>query len=645
MTIKKLLLLLLIVPLVFAIQSCGKGAGEGYTPPGSGPGSPVYVKLKPARYAAQTNGCIDFYAEVHDAQGELLANIPVTFTNLSEPLGVILDRCGGIEIHTPVTTDGWGRAKITIMSTTPGFVTVLAQTNLGAQPRDRKTVLFSNCDTYDCLVLAPSLHLDVNQEPPIMPYNKPEDFIIFNPPPDPDNRANLLATVRDQYGVLIPYNAHVVWGSDHEEASFIRTESYTNENGQAAALVEFNPLSLRGGETHVNVWAYSDNVSSYYMPFDIVTFFLQPVFITSIDVSADPSVVEPSGTSEITATVWLNTGDLAPDGVPVRFSTCDAATCTVPCGVVDPLSETLAGQVMALFTAPPLPNTCRVNATANGVTGSTDILVTTELSVQPESIDVNGTVGGTATFTIRGGVPGTGYTVTADTADPNLQPVPATVVNSGDTFVVTVPAGTPDTTVTYTIMDAMGDIVEATLTVTPDALSVFPASITIDAGIGGPATFTIFGGAPPYDIFSSDPAIPPVPATVAASGDTFVVTVLAGTAATSVTYTIRDSSGDTIDATLDITLVPLAVNPVTQTISCSLFVGFQYVVTGGVPPYSSTSLNPAILTTTDNAAGFLAIPTAGACAAIPAGTSTSVSITVQDSAAGLVNATCVVTNP
>jgi len=193
MTIKKFLLLLIIVPLVFFIQSCGKGAGSGYTSPGSGQGSPVYIKLKPSRYAAQTNGCIEFYAEVHDAQGELLANIPVTFTNLSEPFGQLLDRCGGTEINPPVVinTDGWGRARVTLYSTTPGFASVLAQTYIGAQPRDTKTVLFSFCSTYDCLVLAPTLHLDVDSEPPDGILNEAQDFVIFNPPPDPDDKANL----------------------------------------------------------------------------------------------------------------------------------------------------------------------------------------------------------------------------------------------------------------------------------------------------------------------------------------------------------------------------------------------------------------------------------------------------------------------
>jgi hypothetical protein len=343
-------------------------SGDYYPPPPQD--DPNDIKLIPNRHTAQTNGCIDLYAEVHDAEGELLNNIPVFFINLSEPHGVILDNCGGIEIQTPVNTDAQGRAKITLMSTTPGFITVLAQATLGSQPRERKTVLFSQCDAYECSVLAPSVHLNVDSVPGNGIYNEASDFIISEPPPDPDNTVELLATVRDINGIPIQYNAHVMWGADHEEALYLRTETWTNEYGQAAALVEFTPTSLRGAETHVNVWVYSDNVSSLVNPFDIVTFFLQPVSITSIVVSADQSVVAPEGTADITATVWLNTGDLAPDGVPVIFTTCDAATCTNPCGSIEPFAQTTGGKAIVQFTAPAMQNTCRIKATANSMTGS-----------------------------------------------------------------------------------------------------------------------------------------------------------------------------------------------------------------------------------------------------------------------------------
>jgi len=648
MTIKKLLLLLVIVPLVFAIQSCGKGAGEGYTPPGSGPGDPVYVKLKPARYAAQTNGCIDFYAEVHDAQGELLANIPVTFTNLSEPLGVILDRCGGIEIHTPVNTDSWGRAKITIMSTTPGFVTVLAQTTLGSQPRDRKTVLYSFCSTYDCLVLAPSLQLDVDSVPGDGIYNEPSDFIIFEPPPDPDNTVELLATVRNKFGVLIQ-DAAITWGSDHAEAVFTRTEDYTNANGQAQGIVLVTPQSLRDTDTHVTVWAMATNVSSFYYPYNVVTLFLRPVFISSITVTADPSIVAPGGNSTITATLTLNTGlgDPVPDGVTVVFTTCDAATCTMPCGIVEPFAQTTGGQASVQFTAPPIPDTCRVTARVNATTGFTDILVTTALTVTPDSIDVNGTVGGTATFTVTGGV--APYTVVSDSSNTLLDPV---LSPAGDSFTVTVPAGTESQTVTYIIRDSVSDEVTATVAISTDALAVLPPTQTlINPVAGDTATYTIYGGvvdaASAYTAFSSYPTF----VSVAVAGQTLIATVdVVPLADTTVTITIADDLGATVTATLRLDVpaaVALTVTPPTSSVSCSSATGIDYLIVGGIAPYTAISTSADITITPASplpAATFNATPSG--CAAFPAA-STPVSLIVQDSGIPPSTATVVltVTNP
>lgn len=660
MTAKRSLLLFLVVPLLFFTYSCGNGAGSGYTPPGKGPGEPIYIKLLPDRYTAQTSGCINLYAEVHDASGELLANIPVTFTNLSDPFGQLVDKCGGTEIAPPVTlnTDDWGRAKVTLYSTTPGFATVIAQTYTGAQPRDTKTFLFSACDSYDCLVLAPSLHLDVNSvpalnDPPI--YNEEGDFIIFEPPPDPDDTVELLATVRDAYGTLLP-DALISWGSDHTEASYTWTQAYTDQYGQAKGIVEVTPSSLRDTETHVTVWAMATNVG-YVIPYDVVTLFLQPVVIDTIAVTADPSVIEPEGTSDITATAWLNTGDLVPDGVSVTFTTCDAALCapeahctlcplSPPCGVVEPFAQTTSGEATVTFTAPPIPNTCRVTATANSVSGSTDILVTQALTVQPDSLDVNGTVGGIATFTILGGV--APYTVVADTVDPNLQPNPATVANSGDTFTVTVPAGTESGTATYTIRDSIGDEVTATVDISTDALAVLPSTQTLTNPTAlDTATYTIFGGvvATSYTAFSSHPSF----VSVAVAGSTLTATVNVVPASdTTVTITVVDDLGDTATASLVLDVpapTPLTVTPISQNTSCSNVAGVNFLITGGggTPIYTITSLDPNV-TITPNATGFNAAPSG--CGAFPAA-STPVTIVVQDddTPPNQVTVTLTVTNP
>lgn len=596
MTIKKFLILLLLLPLVFLIHSCGKGAGSGYNPPGKGPGQPTYIKLLPSRYVAQTNGCINLYAEIHDETGERLANVAVTFSNLSDPFAQLLDRCGGTEISPPATinTDQYGRAMLAVYSTTPGFVTILAQYYTGiGHVRDQKTLYFS---TYS-LSLLPIMILDVDSNNNGI-YNEAVDFIFFDTPGH--NEALIRATVYDIYGLPQPSSV-VTFGADFPyrvgsstqcsdgssecEVVFPNGDTATTDtNGQAFISVRVEPIAIREITVLLNITASADNGAA-----NLVTLFLEPVIVSAVSVSADPDVVATGAQSTITAGVTLNTGLPTPDGTSVSFTTCDDATCTVPCGAVEPFAQTTDGEATAQYNASSIPDTCRVTATSAGVSGSTVIIVTDDLAVLPGSIDVNGTVGGTATFTVYNGA--APYTVAYDSADPNLAPNPVTVLNSGDTFTVTVPAGTQSGTVTYTIRDSQGNEVTARVDISTDALAVLPSSISVDgvAGSGGPITFNIYGGVPGYTVVANtvDPNLQPTLA-----GTTFTVTVPAGTAATSVTYTVRDSVGSTVTATLTITVLALDVQPTSATVGP--FGSAGYSIIGGIGPFTVNTSHPGI---------------------------------------------------
>ncbi len=112
-----------------------------------------------------------------------------------------------------------------------------------------------------------------------------------------------------------------------------------------------------------------------------------------------------------------------------------------------------------------------------------------------------------------------------------------------------------DTTVTLTVRDSSGTT--ATASVVLDVppllpLAVLPGTQTANGVLGETVAFTVFGGQPPYDVFSNNPAFPPSPAHVLSSGDSFSVTVPASTSSTDVSYTVRDSAGTTVAATLSI---------------------------------------------------------------------------------------------
>ncbi|MGO9611873.1 MAG: Ig-like domain-containing protein [Dissulfurispiraceae bacterium] len=560
---KRTILLLALLAVALISVSCGGGAGSADTPSGENSGVPTVISLLPTQYIAQTNSYIILYTKVLDGNGIPLPNIAVTFTNLST-LGVLSS--------TSATTDGNGLARVTLSSTTPGFITIQSSISTGAgQVRDRKTVYFSLFS----LALFPTLTLSVDDGDGI--FNQPADFVLFKTAND--NQRTIRAKVLDKFGQPV-VGSTVTFGTDSTEVTFpLGNMKLTDQYGQAEVLIQVNAAILTGLVTTLNITALADNGA-----FNLLTLFLEPVAIdpNASFLTANPNVVQTNGSSTITAVIKLTTGGPAPDGTAVNF--------TATCGSVTPFAQTSGGVATATFTAPPTEGTCTINAQVGGVSLTpVNVLVTSTLSVQPSVQTINGTVGGMATFTIFGGIPQ--YAVfSSDTAFP---PTPATVTLRGGTFSVNVPANTTAKTITYTVRDKAGATATATLTIAgPSSLSIQPGAQTINGVSGGIANFSVLGGTPPYSIFGNNPTFAPVPTSLATSGSFFNVTVPAASPNTQVVYTAVDSVGATTTATLTITAPALAVIPSAQTIVGSNPATFT--VFGGAPGYTVTSSNPAL---------------------------------------------------
>lgn len=545
---KKTLLSIAFLIIIASLIGCG-GRSSSSAPGGINPGIASVIQLLPLQYVAQTNSYLYFKAKVLDGNGTPLPNIYVTFTNLS-PIGTITTSgvgggaVGTLSSSTVVKTDSLGYATVKIFSSEAGFVTVLAEVNVGTgKVRDKKTVYFTSSDTN--IYLLPSMTLDVDSVPGNGIYNETSDFDMFED--IYDDTVEVLATVYDRWGQPAAGEL-ILWGADQFEAIALEPLNLTtNINGQAKAIIRDIPLSLRDAETFLNIYAYAPYVDGIGA-FNMVTLFLQPVSIdtTLSYLTADPPVVETIEESTITAVIFMNTGEPIYDGATINFTT--------TCGTVTPFAQTTGGVAEATFTAPATEGTCTITATLRGtVIGTVDVLVTSELTVFPSTQAISGVTGGTATFTIFGGIPS--YTVF--TSNPLFPPVPSTVTASGDSFTVTVPAGTPTTSVTYTIRDSAGTTVTATLTITGVALSVTPASQTITAGAGcvipavNTASYTITGGAPSYSVYTNRPDITSFTAptagdstTVTSSGGTFTIAYdVATTEDATVTITVQDSLG------------------------------------------------------------------------------------------------------
>jgi hypothetical protein len=547
---KKGILLITLLIIAALLASCGGGTSSSSAPPGINTGVVSIVKLLPLQYVAQTNSSLYFKARVLDGNGMPVANEPVIFTNLSS-VGTLTAAGAGISAQSSSTvayTNGYGYATMRLFSSVPGFITILAEVDTGTgKVRDKKTVYFTSSDTN--IYLLPYMTLDVDSIPGNGTYNEISDFTLFEE--TYDDTVEVLATVYDRWGNPAP-DEYILWQLDQLEASFDPSTSYyTNLNGQAKAIVKDVPLSLRDTVTFLNVYATADNGA-----YNMVSLFLNPVEIstTLTHLTASPSVIAPEGTSTITAIIFMNTGEPIFDGLSVNFSVAPKSdTDPDPCGSVTPFAQTTGGVAQATFTSPATTGTtgtctCTITAKVRGqVIGTVDVMVTTDLMVFPASQAIDGVEGGTATYTIYGGIPP--YTIFSD--DQTFSPDPTTVSASGGTFTVEVPPETPDTTVTYTIVDSAMTSVSATLNIVSqiEELTIIPDTQTIyDPAVDQQVEYTILGGVASYTAYSDNPALVQV---VGVSGSTLTVKVI-GTPSvdTTVTITVYDAFGNNATATL-----------------------------------------------------------------------------------------------
>jgi hypothetical protein len=598
---KKYLMLFLLVSIVFSMASCGGGgAGSSSSPPGGDPNVAFYVKLRPSHIVAQTNTFIYFHARVINREGNPIPNIPVYFTNIS-PIGTF-------DVNPPVVnTDQYGYATVKLLSPTEGFATVQAEVNTGSgQVRERRTVFFSVS-----MNLTPFMYLDVDGDDDGI-YDEDSDYILFEN--STDNQVLIRATVFNRFGQRA-FGSVVTFGADWPykigssttcsdgssacEVTFPNgNTATTNSSGEAFVLVRVDPITIKNVTTILNITASADNGAA-----NMVTLELKPVTIDTVTVSADPSVVEPEGTSTITAAVTLNTGGPAFDGTVVSFTT--------TCGSVTPFAQTTDGAAEATFTAPSTEDTCTITATAGGQSDTVEVIVTTALTVQPGAQSIVGATGGTRVFTIFGGLEP--YTVTSN--NPAIAYDSAAgdgvweVAASGDTFTVTVPAGTPSGSVTLTVRDFAGNTKDVTLTIAAaPAITIVPGSYPVTAGVGGTFDFTITGGAPPYIVNSGNSAavyeaVGDGVWNVAASGDTFTATVSTTACPGTTTLTVYDTAGGTKTATIVIVGSPINVIPTSATIcevaaNCPvpLTDSESFEISGGTSPYSVTSSNTLVIT-------------------------------------------------
>ena len=483
--IKKIILSILLLALMLTLAGCGGGSGSSSVPVGVNPSIAAIVQLLPVQYVVHTNSFITFKAKVLDGNGRVMQNVQVIFTNLS---------LTGVLSSTTANTDAIGIATVTLYSTTDGFSTVQAEVNTGSgQVRDKKTVFFTSSD----LVLRPSLELDIIG-------GSGDPFTVFED--TTDNTVNVIGTLRTYDGQLVagdtitflPDVPYLLGPDTTKECSnglkpcevwFPNgNTAMTDVNGQATVLMVLTPIVLTDLTRVVNITASA----SFIGAFNMISLFLSPVHISSIDVFANPSIVGPAagaGTSEITAAVMTTAGIPAPDGTTVNFTSTAGSFDT-------PFAQTTDGVATATLNTPPVADNSSINitvtASAGGVSGTTTVTAQGAVVAPPAPPAPPALAVGPATAVVLSVAPfdaitftasgGTGpYVATSSCAaavafndngagggtanDGILNGTETNFWNTSSTFVVTVPIGAAVGTCTITVTDFVGATDTATITI------------------------------------------------------------------------------------------------------------------------------------------------------------------------------------
>ncbi|MBF0564633.1 MAG: hypothetical protein HQK89_05265 [Nitrospirae bacterium] len=689
------------------IYSCGSGGGGGtsapdYTPGTGQSGVPFKVLLSPTTSLGQTNAPIFMTAYVSDINGMPVKNTNVNFTKTTGVGQITASSTTGVALFTTRDnsvvnglTNQYGQAAVQVTSTASGFVTVEAVAGGGLM--DKKSVLFGSSGAKSFSPIFVSVSFDGNGNGV---YDENDDFKVCQG--TTTNTVKLRATVyykgervSGSTGIngqpvyvyissdndrltTFPYNIYFdsvnnvctypdksVNGAPASGAGCIYTGTFNNlsqnhvkedfvtinSTGDAYSTFNVN-CQLTATEQTLNLFAVT---STFVLPefSSIVAFqgqggaslFLEPITVTSVKLTANPTQVAVGSSSAITATVNTNLGNAtAPDGTLVQF-TVDCQDVSVPSASVSPNpAQTVNGVATTIFTSNAIPvnGTCTVTGKAGGVTSApATFTIVPVLSVNPAAATLTDPkIGDTYTFQIIGGTPA--YTVTSDNPAVSVTLSGKNVIAK----IVSYPPKGGTNVANIKITDAKSVSVTATLTISISPLAVSPPSQTVvNPKIGDTMSFAITGGVGPYTVTSSNTTV----LTVALSGTNGITATIKDVpvnGSVNVTITVIDAQGTTVTVPVTITTAatsPLIVVPNPYSVT-NPNVGdtLSFTIKGGMGPYTITSSNKTVLTVAP-----ATLATAGAFTAtilsLPASGSLIVTITVIDAQGTTVNVPVTIT--
>ena len=555
-------LIVLILCLLLALYGCGSGGAStgGSKPPNPTPGQSGAITLTSSARVVNIGNTIPITAKVLDSSGRGIPGVAIVFMST----GV-----GTMNTNYQLT-DNDGNAAATIFSTAPGTSSVTAFSN---NMSSSLAVYFLTGAIQNQLTVA----IDSNGN---NIYNEPADYIVST---TSGAMSKIRVTFTDAVGTPL-VGKTITLSTDSSLVTLSATTLTTDNTGNAYTWASFaNPAGGPLANTifiDITASASGGSVGS-------IALQIQPYIVGSLQFYSDSYYIATGGAANLTAClVGSNDSPLAIANLGISFAVSPGRAGTMM-PVVFTDSSGCAKNVFTSIT----PGTSTVTASFMSITSNFNLnayQAAQPLHVTPPSASVS--AGDSVIFMLTGGAPP--YSIISVT--PSLtNPSSWNVAASGGTFEVTgVKAGDASMLVT----DSSGVQTQIPLTITassaqPSTLAATPSSVSL--ALGQPQLIVVTGGVPPYTATSLSPSLTtPTSWNIPQSGGALQVTgVSAGTAL----LNIVDSTGAQIQATVTITASSAtALTTTPQAVSLLMGEPQVIVVSGGVPPYTVTSLNPSL---------------------------------------------------
>lgn len=605
-TVKSLIVSLILIMGAF-LQGCGGGGTTGNateTPVITTTGGAASIDLMTSAQIVNTKGIITFTAKVMDTAGQPVRSAAVSFS----ASGV-----GNMNVASS-TTDANGNASGSITSSMAGSsqLSVSIGTIMVA-----RSLYFVDGPIQNIL----TVNVDGNSNGI---YNETADFTVSGTSGD---KIKLKLSLTNAGGAPIAKKT-IDLTSSSNIAVFDNPNPVTDNSGNAYAFITFNN-KLSTVYVDITATAMNNTIGT-------ATITVPSFVVGDMTISANKFSVEIGEIVKITACL------LSSSGIPVNMSNLRVNFMTVPSDngslqpyvftdsigcAVDEYKPTKQGDVVVWAYFQSLTKSSPVTVKAITQNQPLTIIPATPVVVTGYGAQIMIT-GGSAPYKV------TNLSSAVVQLDGNAGSVD--IAANGDLLNIT---GKMAGTGTLIVKDSLGQFlnfsVQISVATNNSPLTVFPSTSTVP--VGGNVNMMISGGVIPYSVTALSPAIASVsPASVTTNGGTFMVT---GIAAGTANITVRDATGTVIPVIAIITqtsTTPLTVFPSTPAIS----VGGQVnvMISGGIAPYSVTSLSPAIASVSP-----ASVTTDGGTYTVTGITAGTANITVRDAAGTTIYATATIT--